>query len=111
MQSPPYLDTIWFWVYCNKIQIYSIFYLLKGDYKVIDSGFGFWGSGFEMVEKGFGVSGLGCGVEDFRVWDLLCLGFRGGVRIIGSLLGLVGGQIKGTMENETGAVLFQFEGG
>ena len=29
------------WVYCYKIPIYPIFYLLKGDYRV--QGFGLWG--------------------------------------------------------------------
>ena len=27
------MDRIWLWVYCNKIPIYPIFYLLKGDYR------------------------------------------------------------------------------
>ena len=32
--SPPEVDRIWFWVYCNdKISIYPIFCLLKEDYK------------------------------------------------------------------------------
>ena len=31
--SPPSVDRIWLWVYCNKIPIYPIFYLLKRDYK------------------------------------------------------------------------------
>ena len=31
--SPPEVDRIWLWVYHNKIPIYPIFYLLKGDYK------------------------------------------------------------------------------
>ena len=30
--SPPLVDRIWLWVYYNKIPIYPIFYLLKGDY-------------------------------------------------------------------------------
>ena len=29
--SPPEVDRIWLWVYYNKIPIYPIFYLLKGD--------------------------------------------------------------------------------
>ena len=29
---PPKVDGIWLWVYYNKIPIYHIFYLLKGDY-------------------------------------------------------------------------------
>ena len=28
----PYVDRIWLWVYYNKIPMYPIFYLLKGDY-------------------------------------------------------------------------------
>ena len=28
--SPPEVDKIWLWVYCNKIPIYPIFHLLKG---------------------------------------------------------------------------------
>ena len=31
--SPPEVDKIWLWVYYNKIPIYPIFYLLKGDYE------------------------------------------------------------------------------
>ena len=31
--SPPYVDRIWLWVY-NKILIYPIFYLFKGDHEV-----------------------------------------------------------------------------
>ena len=31
-KSPPYVDRIWLWVYNNKIPMYPIFYLLKGDY-------------------------------------------------------------------------------
>ena len=31
--SPPQVDRIWLCVYYNKIPIYPIFYLLKGDYK------------------------------------------------------------------------------
>ena len=27
----PEVDRIWLWVYCNKIPIYPVFYLLKGD--------------------------------------------------------------------------------
>ena len=30
--SPPEVDRIWLWVYCNKIPICPIFCLLKGDY-------------------------------------------------------------------------------
>ena len=30
--SPPQVDRIWLWIYENKIPIYPIFYLLKGDY-------------------------------------------------------------------------------
>ena len=30
--SPPSVDRIWLWVYHNKIHIYPIVYLLKGDY-------------------------------------------------------------------------------
>ena len=33
MNSPPCVDRIWLWVYYNKIPIYPIFYLLKGDYR------------------------------------------------------------------------------
>ena len=29
--APPKVDRIWLWVYYNKIPIYSICYLLKGD--------------------------------------------------------------------------------
>ena len=29
--SPPSVDIIWLWLYYNKIPIYTIFYLLKGD--------------------------------------------------------------------------------
>ena len=29
---------MWLWVYCNKIPIYPIFYLLKGDYIAAGSG-------------------------------------------------------------------------
>ena len=32
--SPPQVDRIWPWVCYNKIFIYPIFYLLKGDYMV-----------------------------------------------------------------------------
>ena len=32
--SPPQVDRIWLWVYYNKIPIYSVFYLLKGDYRL-----------------------------------------------------------------------------
>ena len=32
--SPPQVDRVWLWVYSNKISIYPIFYLLKGDYRV-----------------------------------------------------------------------------
>ena len=31
--SPPQVDRIWLWVYFNKIPIYPIFYLLKGDHR------------------------------------------------------------------------------
>ena len=31
--SPPEVDRIWLWVYDNKMPIYPIFYLLKGDYR------------------------------------------------------------------------------
>ena len=31
--SPPLVDRIWLWVCSNKIPIYPIFYLLKGDYR------------------------------------------------------------------------------
>ena len=30
--SPPKVDRIWIWVCYNKIPIYPIFYLLRGDY-------------------------------------------------------------------------------
>ena len=30
--SPPEVDRIWLWVYHNGTPIYTIFYLLKGDY-------------------------------------------------------------------------------
>ena len=30
--SPPSVDRIWLWAYYNKIPLYPIFYLLKGDY-------------------------------------------------------------------------------
>ena len=30
--NPPSADTIWLWVYSDKIPIYPIFYLFKGDY-------------------------------------------------------------------------------
>ena len=30
--SPPSVDRIWLWVNHNKIPIYPIFYVLKGDY-------------------------------------------------------------------------------
>ena len=29
------MDRIWFWVYYNKVRIYLIFYLLKGDYSLL----------------------------------------------------------------------------
>ena len=32
--SPPSVDRIWLWVDHNKIPIYPIVYLLKGDYRV-----------------------------------------------------------------------------
>ena len=32
--SPLEVDRIWLWVYYNKIPIYLIFYLLKGDYSM-----------------------------------------------------------------------------
>ena len=32
--SSPSVDRIWLWVYSNKIPIYPIFYLFKGDYRV-----------------------------------------------------------------------------
>ena len=32
--GPSSVDRIWLWVYYNKIPIYPIFYLLKGDYRV-----------------------------------------------------------------------------
>ena len=32
--TPPSVDGIWPWVYCNKIPIYPTFYLLKGDYRI-----------------------------------------------------------------------------
>ena len=31
---PPYVDRIWLWVDYNKIPMYPIFYLLKGDYRL-----------------------------------------------------------------------------
>ena len=31
--SPPKVDRLWLWAYYNKILIYPIFYLLKGDYE------------------------------------------------------------------------------
>ena len=37
--SPPYVDRIWLWVYYTKIPLYPIFYLLKGDTKLISLGF------------------------------------------------------------------------
>ena len=27
--------TIWLWVYCKRIPMYPIFYLLKGDYNLV----------------------------------------------------------------------------
>ena len=30
--NPPQVNGIWLWVYYNKIAVYPIFYLLKGDY-------------------------------------------------------------------------------
>ena len=30
--SPPSVDRIWLWIYQNKIPIYPLFSLLKGDY-------------------------------------------------------------------------------
>ena len=33
--SPPEVDRIWLWVYYNKIPMYPIFYLLKGDYSTL----------------------------------------------------------------------------
>ena len=30
--SPPYVDRIWLRLYYNKIPIYPVFYLIKGDY-------------------------------------------------------------------------------
>ena len=33
MYRPPQVDRIWFWSQYNKISIYPIFYLVKGDYK------------------------------------------------------------------------------
>ena len=38
--SPPEVDRIWLWVYYNKSPIYPIFYLLKGDYRVLGL---YWG--------------------------------------------------------------------
>ena len=54
------MDRIWLWICYNQILIYSIFYLLKGDYRVYRA-YGFGGStGF----TGFnGLAGL-------RVWGL-----------------------------------------
>ena len=33
--NPPYVDRIWLWVYYDKIPIYPMFYLPKGDYMLI----------------------------------------------------------------------------
>ena len=33
--SPPEVDRIWLWVYYNKIPLYPIFYLLKGDCRIL----------------------------------------------------------------------------
>ena len=33
VEGPPEVDRIRLWVYPNKIPIYPIFYLLKGDYR------------------------------------------------------------------------------
>ena len=35
--SPPKVDRIWLWVHYEKIPIYPIFYLLKGDYILLKS--------------------------------------------------------------------------
>ena len=45
--SPPEADRIWLWAYFNKIPIYPVFYLLKGDYEVPDAqyGMGEWAFG------------------------------------------------------------------
>ena len=37
--NPRLVDRIWFWGYYNKIPIYPIFYLLKGDYNPLPLGF------------------------------------------------------------------------
>ena len=35
MEKKMETDRIWLWVYYNKIPIYPIFYLLKGDHKAL----------------------------------------------------------------------------
>ena len=49
LSSPPEVDRMWLWVYYNKIPIYPIFYLLKGDYPLKGLEglrlMGFWESG------------------------------------------------------------------
>ena len=34
--GPPEVDRIWLWVYYNKVPIYPIFYLLKGNYMILN---------------------------------------------------------------------------
>ena len=57
-------------MYYNKIPIYPIFYLLKGDYRS-NKGFwsflGFGGLGFRGLEfRGLGLRGLG--LQGFQAW-------------------------------------------
>ena len=54
---PRLVDRIWLWVYYNKIPIYPIFYLLKGDYIVTTRKQGLtWGArGIRILDCGYKV--------------------------------------------------------
>ena len=61
MKNPPKVDRVWLWVYYEKIPIYPIFYLLKGDYTS-------WDLGVTNGLMGLGLMGLG--FQGLRVWGL-----------------------------------------
>ena len=76
------VSRLWFWVHSNKIHIYPIFYLLKGDYgRMVKYHRGTWGTwagtaaasactAAPAVENRDWTSGLGIGAESLGLQSL-----------------------------------------
>ena len=79
--SPPQVDRIWLWVYYNKIPIYPIFYLLKGDYRLR---VGDCVVGVPRDEMEFPKLGVFVGARIIRITEFWCL--YGSPRISGLLM-------------------------